>query len=247
MSGSPVFQCCVTNVSKQAEGDFREAWISFPASVEDLQEAFLQVGLDGVKYREYLLSDFTSPVPGLRIGLSEKDCIDELNYLANLIAEMEPKELKIFEAMLEKGSPGRTAENYINLVLNLEKFTLLEGIHDEVEYGMLLHESNIPYYAGLIQNLASSEDIGMQALAVHVRTLEKNFDPGRYGAAMVEQEKGCFTCYGYLLGGQGLEQRYDGKTIPAKYRVTSYPTQKTARRSLRARVRTPARMHRERV
>ncbi|MDL2324527.1 antirestriction protein ArdA [Ruminococcaceae bacterium OttesenSCG-928-A16] len=247
MNGSPVFQCCVTNTAAQAEGDFRETWLSFPASPEDVQEAFRQVGLDGTRYREYLLSDFTSPLPGLRIGLSETDTIDELNYLSKLIADMKPSERKVFEAVLEKGSFARTAESHINLAINLEKFTLLAGIHDAVDYGMLLHESDKQDYAGLIERLAVSEDVGMQALALYIRTLETHFDAGSYGATMAEQEKGRFTCYGYLLGEPDLDQKYDGKSIPAEYMITSYLAKKTARRSMRARVRTAVRIHRERV
>ena len=241
MSDNPVFHCGIASKT----GDSHPAHISFPAANADVREAFRLAGMDTRSESEYLLSDFESALPGLRCVLGEKGSIDELNYLANLIAELRPEERLTFEAVLTSKSTGRAPADYINLVLNLDTFTLLDGIRDETDYGLLLREENVSAYSGLIEKLEQGKDVTMQALALYIRSLEKYFDAGRYGADMAAEEKGCFTPYGYLFGGEEMEQKYDGRSIPKQYCVTG---ESRPFRVSRGRVRgRSVRAHRERA
>lgn len=217
MSGNPLFCCTLLSLKEIAQDtEPKEATLAFPATREEVQRAFDCIGINDSK--DFDLIEFDSRVPGLQCVLGRESIIDELNYLAVLISEMKPEDKKIFEAAIDQKDIGRKPREYINLALNLDKFILLEGVCNEADYGLALHQDAISSYTGLVQDLKNSKDINIQAVAVYIRTLERYFDVEYFGQEMAKNEQGKFSHLGYIKQSRPLEQKYNN--IPEKHIVT---------------------------
>jgi hypothetical protein len=56
--------------------------LKLPADKEDVQALLSRIGVDGVLYEEFFITDYETDVVGLYDYLGEYESIDELNYLA---------------------------------------------------------------------------------------------------------------------------------------------------------------------
>ncbi|MGI5900615.1 MAG: antirestriction protein ArdA [Christensenellales bacterium] len=147
--------------------------------------------MDGVRYEEIFITDYETDIPGLYDCLGEYESIDELNYLAFLLDDLEEWEADKFAAAVSFGEYS-SVKDLINLTQNLDCFELYAGIEDEENLGH--------YY---IEGMCTLE------IPEH---LDNYIDYEAYGRDMSMDEDGCFTDGGYVVRtGDSLIEHYCGK------------------------------------
>ena len=76
------FTAVIANLGKHAAGIVAETTLSFPTTTEQVQKALRAIGVDGVRYEEVIVKDYSIGIDGIAPLLGEYAHIDELNYLA---------------------------------------------------------------------------------------------------------------------------------------------------------------------
>jgi len=79
-------------------------------------------------------------VMGLYDYLTEYENLDELNHLAHLISELDSDEIETLEAVLNKGNHTSSVADIINLVHNLDCYSLHPGVTDDETLGRIYVE-----------------------------------------------------------------------------------------------------------
>lgn len=91
--------------------------------------------MDGVRYEEVFITDYETDISGLYDCLGEHEILDELNYLASLLEDMQKWEQEKFTAALELGEHTGSVKDLINLAQNLDCFEHYPDIEDEEDLG----------------------------------------------------------------------------------------------------------------
>lgn len=200
-----VFEAYITNLGKYAEGQLVGETLKFPATTEEVQSLLKNIGVDGVRYEEFFITSFDGDVMGLYDYLTEYENLDELNHLAHLISELDSDEIETLEAALNKGDHTSSVADIINLVHNLDCYSLHPGVTDDETLGRIYVED-------------------MEAIEVPEHLLNY-FDYEAYGRDIRLNEDGHFAPGGYVLnnGGKFIEHYHGIEDIPAEHRVFSYP------------------------
>lgn len=89
----------ITNLGKYNEGILKYKWLPLPCTEEELQEALEAIGIDGMMYEEYFISDYETDIQGLRIG--EYENIDSLNTFFEEYENLDEYDQEAFDAMIE--------------------------------------------------------------------------------------------------------------------------------------------------
>jgi len=110
-----MIEAYIDNAGKYAEGQPQGEWLTFPATREAVQSLLARIGVDGMEYQEYLITDYRVGIFGLT-GLSENSDIDELNYFASLLNDLSFEEIDRFEAAAIRGNHSGSVKDLINLV-----------------------------------------------------------------------------------------------------------------------------------
>lgn len=198
------FEAFITNLGEYVEGRFNGKWVGFPLTAEEMQDVLEAIDIgkkgDGVVYEEYFVTDFEDNVGAQSIGniAGEYPSLNELNYLAKQIDELDEGELSVFMAVMEVDSFS-SIKDLINLTNNLDNYILLSDIEDEYDLGKAVAE-NYEIPDGL-ENYIDYEGLGRDARL---------------------NDTGGFTTYGYLVCESGeMTLIYDGspENIPEEYRV----------------------------
>lgn len=199
------FEAYITNLGKYNEGALVGEYLKFPTTAEEVQALLKRIGIDGVRYEEIFITDYDGDMPDLYAHFGEYESIDELNYLASLLSEMDQSELEKFEAVLETGEYSGSVKDLINLTQNLDCFEFYSGITSEEELGrMYIQELDaIPIPEHLIDYI----------------------DYEAYGRDVRINEGGSFSGNGYVFDNNGsfVEHYSDREDIPDEYRVFSMP------------------------
>ena len=95
-----IISAYITNLGKYNEGDLVGKWHDFPTTPEEIAETFEEIGINGVEYEEYFITDCNAEIDGICDRLGEYTGIDEINYLATLLDEMAPHELELYQAAI---------------------------------------------------------------------------------------------------------------------------------------------------
>ena len=135
-----VFEAYITNLGKYAEGQLVGETLKFPATTEEVQSLLKNIGVDGVRYEEFFITAFDGDVMGLYDYLTEYENLDELNHLAHLISELDSDEIETLEAVLNKGNHTSSVADIINLVHNLDCYSLHPGVTDDETLGRIYVE-----------------------------------------------------------------------------------------------------------
>ena len=203
---SSMIEAFVTNLGKYNNDVLCGEYLKLPATTEDVQGLLSRIGVDGVVYEEFFITDYKTDISGLSDCLGEYESIDELNYLAALLDEMDEDELTKFKAAVECGDDTGSVKDLINLAQNLDCYDYFPGVDSNEDLG---------YY--LIDNY------GMLAIPADVQPY---FDYEAYGRDYALNESGDFTGGGYIVRGYGRStEYYDGRRddIPEEYRIFAYP------------------------
>ena len=102
------------------------------------------------------------------------------------------------------GDYASSVKDLINLSQNLDCYDFIPGIEDEDDLGR--------YYI---------EELGALDVPEHLR---QYIDYEAYGRDVSMEESSCFSNGGYIrLESSGFEEIYNGRDIPAEYRIFAYP------------------------
>lgn len=203
------FTAHIANLGKCNEGILTDAELSFPTTTEKVQAALRSIGVDGLRYEEILVTEYSIGVEGLAPLLGEYASIDELNYLACRLGQLSAEDLNKFVAAVRFGEYASEMQDIINLSYpcNLECYTLLPEIRSYEDYGRYLvdtrREFSLPKKARFYFNFEE------------------------YGETTAINEDGDLTPQGYIVNNQSkpFQEIYDGKEIPESYKVFRYPIQ----------------------
>ena len=200
-----VFEAYITNLGKYAEGRLVGETLKFPATTEEVQSLLKNIGVDGVRYEEFFITAFDGDVMGLYDYLTEYENLDELNHLAHLISELDSDEIETLEAVLNKGDHTSSVADIINLVHNLDCYSLHPGVTDDETLGRIYVED-------------------MELLDVPDNVLPY-FDFEAYGRDVRINEGGHFAPGGYVFnnGGSFVERYHGMEDIPPEHRIFAYP------------------------
>ena len=206
------FSANIANLGKYNAGVLAAAWLSFPATTEQVQSVLREIGVDGLRYEEVIILEYSTSIKGLAGRLGEFVPIDELNYLASRIGALTPEETAKFTAAVSHGEYGDNMQDLINLTYNLDCYDFLPDVRAEEEYGRWLvdhcQEFRLPEKARLY------------------------FDYESYGEDTCINEGGDFSELGYIFNNRTkFQQVYDGQHVPEKYKVFRYPLQAKVRPS----------------
>ncbi|MDY3617994.1 antirestriction protein ArdA [Agathobaculum sp.] len=205
------FAAFITNLGKYNEGELVGEWVKFPTTYDELQKVFERIGIGktddfGQPYEEWFITDYDCYVGSLYDKLGEYESLDELNYLASKIGEMDRGEYNQFLAAMEIGEHSGSLREIINLTDNLDCYDIDPDIEDHDDLGR--------YYINELDAMQVPEHL-------------KNYiDYEAYGRDVALEEGGSFTEFGYVRDtGSSFHEYYNGDrdNIPEEYRVMSKP------------------------
>ena len=98
-----LIEAYVTNLGKYNEGELASELLKFPTTKEEVQAALKRIGVDNIQYEEIFIPAYDGDLPGLYASLGEYESIDELNYLACLLSELDQSDMEKFEAVIGFG------------------------------------------------------------------------------------------------------------------------------------------------
>ena len=200
-----MIEAFITNHGKYNEGELRGGYLKFPATSQEVKNLLSRIGVDGVSYEETFITDYDTEIPGLKSCLGEYENIDELNYLAALLSEMDTADIEKFKSALAYGEYTSSAKDLINLAQNLDCYDYLPGINDYEELGI--------YYA---------EECGTLPVPDY---LKDYVDYEAYGRDVSFECDGSFTKSGYIVrNDEYFTEHYQGREdIPDEYRIFAFP------------------------
>jgi len=205
-----LFSAYITNLGKYNEGELVGKWHEFPTTKDEIRQTFKEIGIDGVRYEEFFITDYECEVEGISQSLGEYTGIDELNYLAAKLEDMESWEIEKYEAAVETGDYSSDIQDLINLTGNLDCFDYLEGIDDAYDLGHYWIEESGCY-----------DTKSMDSLTNYI-------DYERFGRDISLDEGGTFSTKGYIRNtGDTFYQDYDGINVPDEYKVFALPKRET--------------------
>ena len=204
------FEAFITNLGKYNEGELVGEWVKFPTTSEKLQKVFERIGIGskddfGNPYEEWFISDYDCYVDGLYEKLGEYENLDELNYLASKLDELDDHDYNHFQAAMQISDYTGSIKDVINLIDNLDKYEIYPGVESNADLGH--------YYI---------EELGMMEVPDY---LADYIDYEAYGRDVAINEMGQFTDYGYVRDTQeSFTEYYDGdrENIPDEYRVMDF-------------------------
>ena len=204
------FEAYITNLGKYNEGELVGEWVKFPTTSEDLQKVFERIGIGskddfGNPYEEWFISDYDCYVDGLYEKLGEYENLDELNYLASKLDELDDHDYNHLQAAMQVSNYTGSIKDVINLIDNLDKYEIYPGVESDADLGR--------YYI---------EELGMMEVPDY---LADYIDYEAYGRDVAINEMGQFTDYGYVRDTQeSFTEYYDGdrENIPDEYRVMDF-------------------------
>lgn len=204
------FAAFITNLGKYNEGELVGEWVKFPTTAKELEEVFKRIGIGqkddfGQPYEEWFITDYGCYVDGLYSKLGEYESLDELNYLASKLDEMDQSDYAKFQAAMEIGDYTSSLQEIINLTENLDCYDIYPDIHDYDDLGR--------YYL---------EELEASKVPAH---LQNYIDYEAYGRDVALEENGTFTDQGYVWDTrEAFHEYYDGErgSIPDEYRVMTF-------------------------
>jgi len=194
----------VTNLGKYNEGDLCGEYLKLPATKEDVKSILSNIGVDGVLYEEFFITDYITNLAGMH-NLGEYESIDELNYLASLLSDMDKWELEKFEAAAVYGDHSGSAQDMINLAQNLDCYEYYPEISNYKELGDYMFNE-------------------LEYVEISERLLDY-IDYEAYGRDYAINEGGEFINGGYISrNGESFHEHYKGwRDMPDEYKIFAYP------------------------
>lgn len=200
-----MLEAFVTNLGRYNEGYLDGEYLKLPATTQDVQALLKRIHVDGVRYEEIFITDYETNISGLHDCLGEYESIDELNYLASLLDDLDEGEQAKFEAALSYGDYTGSLKDLINLAQNLDCYEYYPGISNEDDLGRYM-----------------IDEMGAMEVPEY---LENYIDYEAYGRDVSLEDSGQFVDGGYIVeNGASFIEYYNGRNdLPEEHRIFAYP------------------------
>lgn len=208
------FEIFLTNLGKYNEGKLDGEWVALPTTKEKFSQVMKRIGIGshtcsvrakdlfGRLYEEWFIGDYDCEIDYLASCLGEYENLNELNYLAAKIEELDECDFKMFESVLEYYGGGgiRGAADVINAIENLDCYQLYDGAYNERDLGWYLLEES---------GFCNLDELG---------NLRNYIDYEAFGRDYSFETEGGFVDSGYLEVIDSTTTVYDGPDdIPDEY------------------------------
>ena len=203
------FSILIGNHSRLEAGQTDGAWLSMPATTEQLHEAMQSVGITADNPQDLFVGGFenTEQCPfNVPLSVIQSGSIDELNYLGKLLEMQRDEDKAKFAAAVTLGEYAGNLKDLINLAQNLDCYWIYPTVQSEEDYGHYLIDE--------LDELELPEEA------------KQYFMYEEYGRDAVINDKGRFTEQGYIYNNKNtFSEWYNGREsdIPKEYRIMSYP------------------------
>jgi len=218
---------CINNAYESSDNSFE---IPLPTTKKKIQPLLEKADIEN--WRDIQIDAIHSDMlPGVGKRLQRiisdngitPDTLDELNYLAtrihDLLVEDGEFERDIFSGNIEAGYNCGSIKEIINLTYeeNMKCYDIFPifDIEDYGEYLVMQHLQDA--HAEAFTRLSDSKNPEDRALVAHIEKLEKHIDYEAFGKTTAKEENGTIIEQGYLLGGEGFQDFYQGvQDIPTE-------------------------------
>lgn len=196
-----IFEVYLINKARHTEQNPIAEWVQLPTDAEKMKEVFARIGVDGIDPSEYEAAAYESPIDGLTDRFRPGESLDELNYLAALLAQRSQEEREKFAAAMIHGDHAASIADAINLTHNLDCYWLYPTVHNSEDYGH--------YVVDELDELELPE------------AAKKYFDYKAFGRDAAREDGGTFTDYGYIYNNKNdFAVWYTNHDIPKEHRIT---------------------------
>lgn len=203
-----IFKAFIVNAKEYDNGNKETsgAWLYFPTTKDDVSALFKEIGLpNNADSSKYFVDNYFSGNKDIAKFLSMYTNIDELNYLANRISELEDIEMTVFQTVIQT-KECQSIKDAINITYNTECFDIVSDMGSWENIGAYIAERN-GLGIGVIGDLANY------------------IDYATYGRAYANDNGGYFVDDIYLEKNSAkVTEKYNGniENIPSEYIVTEY-------------------------
>lgn len=197
-----MLQVYLTNLGLYNEGELRGEWVDLPVSFADFTAVLERIGIDGVEYEEYFITDYDCDVSGLTEHLDEYENLEALNCLAARLGDLREYQVDLLEAALELGEHTGDVYELIELIDGMEdSYDSLPGVDDDDALGTYWVEESGCYDTESLYPLCNY------------------IDYERFGRDIRYDEGGVYTDKGYICCRGGSWTTFDPDDIPDEYRL----------------------------
>ena len=201
------FSIMIGNRSRFEAGDPSGYWLDMPATKEQLQAAMQSVGITADNPQDFSIRGYSDD-PEKHIALPyEMVCaadVDELNFLAARLEQLDPAEVGKLNAALQQKNGLANIGQVIDFTYNVDFYVHIPEVHTYRDLG-----DYYLYQSGMVQM---------------PEEWKGGIDLTTFGRNAAAQEKGAFTEYGYIVeSGDEWERQFEGREVPEEYRIMSYP------------------------
>ena len=128
--------------------------------------------------------------------------VDELNFLASRIEQLDPAEIGKLNAALQQKNGFENIGQVIDFTYNVDFYVHIPEVHTYRDLG--------DYY------------LNQSGMVQMPEEWKGGIDLTAFGRNAAEQEKGAFAEYGYIVeSGDEWERQFEGREVPEEYRIMS--------------------------
>ena len=203
------FSIMIGNRSRFEADDPSGYWLDMPATKEQLQGAMQSIGITADNPQDFSIRGYSDD-PEKHIALPyEMVCaadVDELNFLAARLEQLDPAEIGKLNAALQQKNGLANIGQVIDFTYNVDFYVHIPEVHTYRDLG--------DYY------------LNQSGMVQMPEEWKAGIDLTTFGRNAAAQEKGAFTEYGYIVeSGDEWERQFEGREVPEEYRIMSYPQQ----------------------
>ena len=207
------FSILIDNRSRFETGEAGGAWLSMPATKEQLHEAMKSVGVTADNPQDFFINGYSTKWDHHFALPHDVVCaasVDELNFLAARLEALDPAEIGKLNAALQSPAGFESVGQMIDFTYNVDYLVHIEARTPQELGDYYLNKS------GMVQM---------------PEEWKGGVDLAAFGENAAEQEQGLFTEYGYIMkSGDEWERQFEGREVPEEYHIMSYPQPETPTR-----------------
>lgn len=201
---SELFSILIDSRARFETGQPGGEWLTLPTTTEQLHAAMQRVGITADNPQNFFVNGFETPIAAVnRLTLEnlQTSSIDELNYLAAQLTQLDPREVEALNAAGEVLGYWDDVHQLLEYAHNKEFHVLIPDVFSTVQLG--------EYYLNQTEMIQIPDE---WAAAIDIEKL------GELAAA---NEKGQFTEHGYIV--ESGDEWEAVAEVPEQYHIMSYP------------------------
>ena len=195
-------------------------WLDMPTTTEQLQAALQQIGITADNPQDFFINGYSYPEGqclALPYDMVLAADVDELNFLAAQLGQLDAAEIAELNAALQNHKGGfASIGQIIDFTENVDYYVHLPDVHSAAALG--------DYYL----NRSGMVDMPQE--------WKVGIDTAQFGRHISQQEQGAFTEYGYIVkSGDEWQRVHEGQPVPEEYRVMAFPQPEVVRDEIKTR------------